>query len=112
MSIKVKDLLPLIWYNDIRLVVGANEEICLIRKDFNKKILSDGEDEMGIKNDCRRNAEGYSDPTVYEALKNMEQEEERFHKLLDTIFALCELSDFHIEERIVIKDKRTGRIWR
>ena len=68
--------------------------------------------EMGIKNDCRRNAEGYSDPTAYEALKNMEQEEERFHKLLDTIFALCELSDFHIEERIVIKDKRTGRIWR
>lgn len=62
---------------------------------------------MGIKNDCRRNAEGYSDPTAYEALKNMEQEEERFHKLLDTIFALCELSDFHIEERIVIKDKRT-----
>ena len=60
---------------------------------------------MGIKNDCRRNAEGYSDPTAYEALKNMEQE-------LDTIFALCELSDFHIEERIVIKDKRTGRIWR
>lgn len=40
MSIKVKDLLPLIWYNDIRLVVG-NEEVCLIRKDFNKKILSD-----------------------------------------------------------------------
>ncbi|EDK24624.1 hypothetical protein RUMTOR_01363 [[Ruminococcus] torques ATCC 27756] len=74
--------------------------------------LSDGEDEMGIKNDCRRNAEGYSDPTAYEALKNMEQEEERFHKLLDIIFALCELSDFHIEERIVIKDKRTGRIWR
>ena len=30
-----------IWYNDIRLVVGANEEVCLIRKDFNKKILSD-----------------------------------------------------------------------
>ena len=54
---------------------------------------------MGIKNDCLKNAEGYSDPTAYEALKNMEQEDERFHKLLDTIFALCELSDFHIEER-------------
>ena len=36
MSIKVKDLLPRIWYNDIRLVV-ANEEVCLIRKDFKKK---------------------------------------------------------------------------
>ena len=66
---------------------------------------------MGIKNDCRKNAEGYSDPTAYEALKNIEQEEDRFHKLLETIFTLCELSDFHIEERIVIKDKRTGRIW-
>ena len=49
---------------------------------------------------------------IVEEMKNMEQEDERFHKLLDTIFALCELSDFHIEERIVIKDKRTGRIWR
>ena len=37
---------------------------------------------MSIKNDCRKNAEGYSDPTAYEALRNIEQEEERFHKLL------------------------------
>lgn len=28
---------------------------------------------MGIKNDFRKNAEGYSDPTAYEALKNIEQ---------------------------------------
>lgn len=40
---------------------------------------------MGIKNDRRKNAEGYSDPTAYEALRNIEQEEDRFHKLLDTI---------------------------
>ena len=65
------------------------------------------------KDDIRKNAEGYSDPTAYGALRKIERdEEERFRKLLDTIFALCELSDFHIEERIVIKDKRTGRIWR
>lgn len=64
------------------------------------------------KDDLRRNAEGYYDPTAYEAMKNIERDEERFHKLLDTIFALCELSDFHIEERIVIKDKRTGKVWR
>lgn len=75
-------------------------------------IHSGGEDEMGVKNDYRKNAEGYSDPTACEALRNIEREEERFHKLLDTIFTLCELSDFHVEERIVIKDKRTGRIWR
>lgn len=63
------------------------------------------------KEDVRRNAEGYYDPTVHEAMKNIERED-RFRKLLDTIFALCELSDFHIEERMVIKDKRTGKIWR
>lgn len=64
------------------------------------------------KDDLRRNAEGYLDLTAYEAMRNIERDEDRFHKLLDTIFTLCELSDFHIEERIVIKDKRTGKVWR
>ena len=32
--------------------------------------------------------------------------------LLETIFNICELSGFHIEGRIVIKDKRTGRVWK
>ena len=66
---------------------------------------------MGVKNDYRKNAEGYSDPTACEALRNIEQEEERFHKLLDTIFTLCELSDFHIEERIVIKEFGGDYLW-
>lgn len=49
---------------------------------------------MGIKNDYRKNAEGYSDPTAYEALRNIEQEEDRFHKLLDTFlrFVSCPTS--------------------
>lgn len=45
----------------------------------------------------RKNAEGYSDPTAYQALKNIETEEERFHKLLHMIFDICALSDFEIE---------------
>ena len=61
----------------------------------------------------RRNAEGYSDPTAYEALKNIEREEdERFHRLLHTLFYLCELADFEIEGRIILVDKRNGRVWR
>lgn len=35
-------------------------------------------------------------------------EEEKFKKLLGTIFNLCELSGFHLEERIVVK-KQTNR---
>lgn len=61
----------------------------------------------------RRNAEGYSDPTAYEALKNIEREEyERFHRLLHTLFRSCKLAGFEIKDRIILVDKRTGRIWR
>ena len=57
----------------------------------------------------RRNAEGYSDPTAYEAIKNIEREEdERFHRL----FYLCELADFDLEGRIILVDKRNGRVWK
>ena len=60
--------------------------------------------------DDRKNAEGYNDPTAYNAIKNVEQEldkdEARFHQLLNTLFSICELADFHIEERVVLKDKR------
>ncbi len=61
----------------------------------------------------RRNAEGYSDPTAYEALKNIEREEyERFHRLLHTLFHSCKLAGFKFEGRIVLVDKKTGRVWR
>lgn len=45
-----------------------------------------------VNDDMRKNSEGYSDPTVYNALKNIEKDgDERFHKLLDAIFTICEL---------------------
>lgn len=66
--------------------------------------------------DDRKNAEGYNDPTAYNAIKNVEQEQDkddaRFHQLLNMLFSLCELADFHIEGRVVLKDKRTGKVWR
>lgn len=69
-----------------------------------------------MENDIRRNGSGYVDPTAYKAIKNMMREErkrevdpeQRFNDFLTAIFAICDLSDFHIEERIVVKDKRTG----
>ena len=54
---------------------------------------SGGEVEMEMaNNDLRRNAEGYSDPTAYEAIKNLDADDERFHKLLNTIFTRNGLS--------------------
>ena len=60
----------------------------------------------------KRNGSGYYDPTAYEAINNIAREEERLHILLKAIFAVCELAGFHVEERIVLKDKKTGKIWR
>ena len=62
--------------------------------------------------DFKRNGSGYVDPTAYEAIKHVSEEKERFDRFLGVLFSICELADFHIEERIVVKDKRTGKVWR
>lgn len=62
--------------------------------------------------DQRKNAEGYIDPTAYEAIRNVDKDDERFHRLLHTIFYICELAGFQIEGRVVLVDKRNGRVWR
>lgn len=63
-------------------------------------------------NENKKNPEGYNDPTVHAVMTKMTREEERFHKLLYAIFDICELSGFEIEGRIVLVDKKTGRVWR
>lgn len=68
--------------------------------------------------ELKRNGSGYIDPTAYKAIKNVDKEikeenrDDRFYKLLDTIFSICDLAGFHVEGRIVLKDKTTGKIWR
>ena len=39
-------------------------------------------------------------------------EQRRVNSLLHVIFKICELSGFWVEERIVLKDRKTGKIWR
>lgn len=66
-------------------------------------------------NDPRRNSSGYVDMTAYEAINKIDREadaEERFKKLLSTIFYICDLAGFHIEGRLEIRDKKTGKVWR
>lgn len=67
---------------------------------------------MARDHDLRKNHEGYPDPTAYEAIKRIEADDARFHKVLDTLYTVAELGGFYIEERIVLKDKRSGRVWR
>ena len=67
---------------------------------------------MGHKRDPRRNSEGYLDKTAWEAIRHIEDDDERFHKLLGAIRDICELAGFRIEGRIVLTDKKTGKTWR
>lgn len=62
--------------------------------------------------DLRRNASGYFDPTAYEAIKNVENDEKRFHDLLHTLFYICDMAGFDVSERIVLTDRQTGKTWR
>lgn len=68
---------------------------------------------MATHNDNpKRNREGYLDTTAFHALRNVDEEDERFHRLLHTLFYICEIADFEIDGRIVLIDKKTGRIWK
>lgn len=64
------------------------------------------------------NQEGYMDLTRHDAVENIEKEERerreagRVTKLVHTIFYICNIAGFDVAERIVLKDKRTGRVWR
>lgn len=57
------------------------------------------------------NASGCKDLTAYEAIENIESEK-RFKKVLTKIFRLCENNGFHLENRIVLRDEKTNKIWR
>ena len=77
--------------------------------------MSDRKGVDKMRNPEKYNASGCKDLTAYHAIKNVtreEQAEERLNKLLATIFYIVDLAGFHIEERIVLKDKKTGKVWR
>lgn len=64
--------------------------------------------------DLRKNGEGYPDPTAYEAIKRLDPddyEKRRFLRLVGCILRICELSGFHLEEKLVLRDKRTGKVY-
>lgn len=76
-----------------------------------------------MNDDLRKNAEGYDDPTAYQAITRAERDKkpnipytkndlDRYRKAIRLIFLVCELAGFHVEGRITLQDNKTGRIWR
>lgn len=65
---------------------------------------------MSVKD--KKNAEGYPDPTAYKAIKKITGEETRYKTLIRSILDICSIAGFRIKGRIVLVDKRTGKVWR
>lgn len=65
-----------------------------------------------IEEGVKRNGSGYIDPTAAEGITKADADYERFRKLLNLIFKICELSGFHLEGRLTVRDEKTGKIWR
>lgn len=63
---------------------------------------------MGDINNPKRNSEGYSDPTGYQAISNMDQQK-RVTDLIKVLLYIIDKSGFELTERISLRDKRTGK---
>lgn len=61
--------------------------------------------------DPRKNASGCSDPTAYQAIQNIDEEEEEFKKLYRTLCYICNVAGFEFAGRVCISNKESGRIW-
>jgi hypothetical protein len=67
--------------------------------------------------ELKYNAEGYVDPTAFEALSHIEAEEvadekNRYFRLRGCLLRVCELAGFKVEGPFCVRDLRTGKVWR
>lgn len=66
-------------------------------------------------NDPRCNSSGYVDPTAYEAMRAVERDDKlnaRYRMVLVIIKNVMDLAGFALMDRLVIRDKKTGKVWR
>ena len=70
---------------------------------------------MGADKIPYRNPEGYADPTAHDGLASIVQAEEaadqRCMLLIRVLKGTIELAGFELAERIVVRDKVTGRVY-
>lgn len=69
-----------------------------------------------IKENSYYNGSHCLDLTAHDAIKRIDDQdsfaEMRYKTFLKTIFSICKLSGFYIENRIEVKDLKTGKTWR
>ena len=54
----------------------------------------------------------FYDSDTWLNMSNEDKEKIRLQRLIKTLFYICDLAGFYIEERIVLRDKYSGNVWR
>ena len=67
---------------------------------------------MGADKIPYRNPEGYADPTAHDAIASIVPADQRCMLLIRVLKGTIELAGFELAERIVVRDKATGRVYR
>ena len=59
-------------------------------------------------------ANSYNDPTANLAMGKVASQENKTaaNKVIKAIFCLCDAAGFELVERVVLRDKKTGKIWK
>lgn len=58
------------------------------------------------------NNSGYTDPTAYQALKPIAEEEQRVTELVKVLRTIAKWAGFEIINRIELRDRKSGRTYR
>lgn len=58
------------------------------------------------------NHEHYNDPTASDAINHLMSEEQAVNKLLKTLKYIISLSDFQLIDRIQLKHRSSGRVYK
>ena len=58
------------------------------------------------------NPEGYRDPTAYDAIRNITEEEEKVSVLIHIIKSMLRICGFELIRRVEIRSLRSGREYR
>jgi hypothetical protein len=59
-----------------------------------------------------RNSEGYQDPTAYPTFREETEQENELNRLIATLRYIISHSEFELTDRIVLRHKKTGRVFR
>lgn len=58
-----------------------------------------------------QNNEGYADPTAYQAMKNIKNDN-RANELVSVLKWIANKCGFEFADKILLRDKRTGKIYK